>query len=398
MKKYIYSIILFFSVSAIFAQGTIFGLADGNLGIIRPNYSAAGLARSYEVADDDSLHLNYQNFSTWSNITYTTYEVDLAFTMAESEDALGKNYYRDGGGFLGGFLAMPIIQKKLAFGVGIQPVISIEHSVRDTSNEYGDQYVILRGGLSRITANISYRPLKILGFGFGFEYNFGTIEDFYRLKMADNGSTLDFKYEYRFNGSGAVISAFFAPFDFITFGGLYRTPVNLTNEIYATTNVSEVDAKITKKMTLPSQYNLGVMIGLSNRIKLGGDIIYQDWVKEYKIEGRNFLPHQHEYFRIGIGLEIKESEKRFTNFFNTLNYRAGVFYGTQKQTSNRNPVLEYGVSMGLSFPLQRFVSRVDLTGLVGRRGDLNDNYYEENYVQFGISISTNERWFRNTDD
>jgi hypothetical protein len=381
------------------AQGTIFGLADYNLGIIRPNYSAPGLARSYEVANIDSLHLNYQNFSAWSAINYTSYTIDAAFMMGFSKDRYGENYYRDFGSFQGGFLAVPIIPQKLVIGAGIQPVISQEHSIKDTSISASTGYSVFKCGLNRITGNVSYKLTNSLGVGIGYEYTFGKLEDYYRLELAgDNYSPLTFKYDYRFGGHGMVFSAHYILLDLMTIGVLYRPPVNLSMDIIGITDAIALNTKSQKTLTLPAQLNFGLKVDLSQRFKTGFDVIYQNWEDGYKIEDKKEIPYQSDYFRFGIGMEYTESPRRFTKLQDAMNYRLGLFFGKQKITSLGNSVPEYGISMGFSLPLFRFVSRIDFTGIAGRRGSVSNNYYEENFIQFGISISTSERWFLKIED
>lgn len=395
------SIRIFFLIllsNNLFAQGTIFGLEKYNLGIIRPNYSSAGLGRSFEVADTDSLHLNYMNFATWTNISYTTYEVDALYTASKSKDSNSNSYFRDYGSFQGGFLALPIIPQKFVIGIGLQPFIQMEHTVKDTIGDVSNDYTVIKGGLSRLTFNVSYKPITSFGFGIGYEYNFGRIEELYRMQMIEYGDQFDMNFEYRFGGHGIVTSAFFKPSELYSIGVFYRLPVKMNYNIYSETGNSYIDDEILKKeMTLPTQLNIGAIVNLSRKLRLGADVIYQNWKKGYKIED-NTISNQSDYMRLGFGFELKESEKRFTSFFNTLNYRMGVFFGNQKVNNMDNSVREYGLSMGVSLPLRRFISRVDFSGLLGRRGNLSNNYYEENFLQFGISISTNEMWFFNIED
>jgi hypothetical protein len=49
-------------------------------------------------------------------------------------------------------------------------------------------------------------------------------------------------------------------------------------------------------------------------------------------------------------------------------------------------------------PIQRFVSKIDLSGLIGKRGSLDKNAYEETFFSIGFTISAKEIWFVNIDD
>jgi hypothetical protein len=76
-----------------------------------------------------------------------------------------------------------------------------------------------------------------------------------------------------------------------------------------------------------------------------------------------------------------------------MDLRFGLFYGNQNLKSALNDIPEYGLSFGVSLPLQRFVSKIDIGVLAGKRGNISDNYYEDTFFKLGISITTNERWF-----
>jgi len=81
-----------------------------------------------------------------------------------------------------------------------------------------------------------------------------------------------------------------------------------------------------------------------------------------------------------------------------MDLRFGLFYGNQNLKSALENIPEYGLSMGVSLPLQRFVSKIDFGALVGKRGNLSNNYYEDYFFKIGISITSNERWFIKTEN
>ncbi|MEJ2052607.1 MAG: hypothetical protein P8X42_01690 [Calditrichaceae bacterium] len=81
-----------------------------------------------------------------------------------------------------------------------------------------------------------------------------------------------------------------------------------------------------------------------------------------------------------------------------MDFRAGLFYGNISKTSNYNPVKEYGLSLGFSFPIIRYISVLDVSAQIGRRGSLNENTYQETFYSVGITFSASELWFVNYDD
>ncbi len=402
MKSYkrILLTLLFTVPNFLWATGTVFGLADKSLGIILIPYSAAGLSRSFEMADDDSLHLNYQNPSMWSKLTLTTFSIDAQYRASFADSRYGESPSQDYANFQGGFVAFPVFRKRLNFGFGLQPVTSMEHAVQDTSRDGGKDYLLIKGGISRAMMNISINFFKHFGIGIAYEYNFGKVTDRYILELKDfTTSNLTFAYEYRFYGHSASASAFIQLFgNALTVGALYRTPVLLKAEVVGKSISTDINKGTIVDLTLPAQYNMGVKIRFSERFAIGGDFMYQDWKNDYTIEGVPDQGFHKRYVRIGGGIEYTASRKRFTDYINQMDFRLGGFYTDQNQTSNGMPIEEYGISAGISLPLQRFRSRIDLTAIAGKRGDLSRNFYEETFILFGISIIGNELWFVNIEN
>jgi len=398
--KIILLLFLFSLPTSLWATGTVFGLADKSLGIILIPYSAAGLSRSYEMADDDSLHLNYQNPAMWSKLSLTTFSIDAQYRASFANSRYGESLSNDYANFQGGFVALPIIRKRLNFGFGLQPVTSMEHSVQDTTGGEGKDYLLIKGGISRALMNISFNFFKHFGIGIAYEYNFGEVTDRYILEIKDfTTSNLTFAYEYRFFGHSASASAFIQLFgNALTMGALYRTPVLLKAEVVGKSISTDINKGTIVDLSLPAQYNMGFKIRFSNRFAFGGDFMYQDWKNGYTILDVPEQGFHKRFVRIGGGIEYMASKKRFTDYINQLDFRLGGFYTEQNQTSNGMPIAEYGISAGISIPVQRFRSRIDLTAIVGKRGDLAQNFYEETFILFGISIIGNELWFINIEN
>ena len=402
MKSYIIIVLTFLFTLARYswANGTVFGLADKSVGIVVIPYSAAGFSRSFEMADDDSLHINYQNPAFWSKLALTTFSIDAQYRASFADSRVGESPSQDNANFQGGFVTYPVISKRLNFGIGLQPVTSMEHAIEDTSRDKGKDYLLIKGGISRALLNISFNFLKHFGIGLAYEYNFGKITDRYILEIADfTTNNLTFAYEYRFYGQSASASAFINLFgNALTVGALYRTPVSLKAEIVGKSISTDINKGTYVDLTLPAQYNMGVKIRFSERLAIGGDFMYQDWKNGFTINDVANQGFYQRFVHLGAGLEYTASRKRFTDYINQLDFRMGGFYSEQNQTSSGMPIKEYGFSAGVSLPLQRFRSRIDLTAVIGKRGKLSQNFYEETFILFGMSIIANELWFVNIEN
>ncbi|GEM_PF-1415543 len=401
-KKYIWLSILVFTLSweSTFAGQSLFGISNKSLGLVRSSFSGTGLARSFETAAGDTLQINYSNYALWSDLSRPSYSVKINYAAAFGDDGVTHNYFNDIADFSGGYLVIPIMKRKLVLGMGLQPVTSMEQRIADSVHTNVKEDLLIRGGLSRVSLNISYKVLSNFGIGLGYEYNFGKILNQFHLdySSATEMIPLKFKYEYRFYGNGLVVSTFYKPFRNFIVGAVYRPVTTINARIQAESSSAEVNKSQLKKISLPAQYSFGISYSPTDRFAFGLDLQYQDWQNEYKINDQLAGDHFQKYYRLGFGVERRQSKKLFTKFTEELDYRFGLFYGRLNQNSNGNPIKEYGVSCGLSVPIQRFRSHVDLFLNIGRRGDLDQNAYQETFINVGLSISASEIWFVNYED
>lgn len=380
---------------------SLFGASDKTVGFLQIPYSSAGSARSYEIASMDSLQVNTQNFSMWTHLSNTTFTVLAGYNGAFAMDQSDDNYYSDLFNFQGALLGIPLQKKKVALGIGLQPISNIDRRYVDTLvTESGEtESLYLKGGLGRAVVNISYSPMKVFGIGIGYEFTFGTIKENYILNVEDISIyRLEVDKESRFFGQGFVISANSRPMKNLTIGIFNRLPVNADVSILRGSNSTEVNEKQSVEITIPAQFGMGFEYRLKPRLNIGTDFLYQDWDQGYKIENKRVKHFQDKFYRFGIGIERTQSEKRYTDRIQQMDFRAGLFIGNLNQKSNNNSVKEYGLTLGFSLPIIRFLSVLDVSGKIGRRGSLNKNAYEETFYSFGITFSASELWFKNIED
>ncbi len=396
MKKYIVTIItlVLFSGSLI-AGESLFGISNKSLGILSVPNSAPGMGRSYEIASTDTNQINYMNYSLWPKTNITSYSVKFYYKAAAGEDGAVNNYFNDVANFGGGHLTIPILKRKLSFGAGILPISDMEQRYKEeTPDSSASSQIVVKGGLSRAVTNISYLVMPNLGVGVGYEYTFGKISKSFRYQdSSQTYSPLDLYYEYRMYGHGVVLSGFYQPISKLNLGVVYRPAVKIDYRIQAATNSDEVDKGSVKTLTIPARLNIGAEYQIHKRWKMGADFNYQDWKTGYLNSGIAVGSPFTEYFSVSGGIERTSSNKLFIRFLEKMDLRAGGFFRRLSPTSSGNPVNEYGVSFGFSLPLQRFRSKIDFAGIIGSRGSLDKNKYQEMFYKVGISVSAKEMWF-----
>ncbi len=55
--------------------------------------------------------------------------------------------------------------------------------------------------------------------------------------------------------------------------------------------------------------------------------------------------------------------------------------------------MSLGISFGVGLPVGRMFSNTNLGFEIGKRGTTNNNLIKENFVNFQLSLSLNDRWF-----
>jgi hypothetical protein len=386
----------------IIAGESVFGINNKSIGFLSTSYSSSGMARSYEIANVDSTQLNFINYSTWTAINHTTYSVKFGYHAAFGRGSNESKLFNDVANFEGGFFSIPVIPNKSTIGVGLLPYTTIDQRLSQ-ENIY-DTYslreeLLLRGGLNKATLNFSYNLFSTIYFGLGYEYTFGNINKTFRGEYI-NSTILPFSFEIqnRFFGHGIIFSSTYSPNTRLNIGLVIRPRVSADLLIKGSTNSDEVNKSQKKQITLPEHIDWGMQYKLNDRLRTGFDVLYQGWGKGFAINDTSYSSLFGDYLRIGFGIERQQSSKLFVKLSEQLDYRIGMYYSMLNFKSNKNKVEEYGLTFGFSLPIQRFISKIDISGAVGKRGDLSRNYYEETFIGFGISISASEMWFSNIDE
>jgi len=397
MKTKIILFIIIFSTPIISGE-SMFGISSKSIGFINYSYSPAGLSRGFELAYIDSFHVNNYNYSTWTFLSNTTVNVNGNFGAALAKDS-ETDYYNTLINFSGVTLAIPLIKNSTVIGFGLQPYSSVDQRIEknETVPITVYQHVLYRGGLSRSSITLARKISDNFNISLGYDYYFGRIMDNLRLEYTYPEETnIVLNTDYRYSGMGISGSAFYKT-DKTAFGLILKSPARGTIDIIPQSSSTGANRKLTQQFNLPGEFGFGFSQNIKNRYQIGGDFIYQNWEKGYKIDNNTLKEYQNAY-RASLGFERQSSPKRFVKFLETIDYRAGIFFAELNQLSAGKTVQEIGISSGISIPLIRFSSKIDVSVLIGKRGSSSENIYEETFIKTGVSVSASEIWFKNIED
>jgi len=75
-------------------------------------------------------------------------------------------------------------------------------------------------------------------------------------------------------------------------------------------------------------------------------------------------------------------------------YRAGVRFEGTGLNINDQAINEFGISFGVGLPMGNTFSNANIGVEFGKRGTTSENLIQENFINFQLSFSFNDRWFQ----
>jgi hypothetical protein len=83
----------------------------------------------------------------------------------------------------------------------------------------------------------------------------------------------------------------------------------------------------------------------------------------------------------------------FNKYWKRVVYRAGMRFENTGLKINDETINEFGISFGVGLPVGRWFSNANFGFEVGKRGTTKANLVQENFINFQLSLSLNDRWF-----
>jgi len=310
-------------------------------------------------------------------------------------------------------LAFPVGKFGVAFG--IMPYSFVGYNIQNSGKE-GDFQVsrefLGEGGINRAFFGMGYAINKRLNIGAEFAYNFGDTElsntkfitddgtgfpidrgSRRLLKNNYNGMTFNTSVNYSQPIKDKVnlqIGATFSP----------ETSLKNTQEVSTATvtgsNGSVIDENTStnyeNKLVSPMKYSIGTGIGDPNKWFAG---IEYTATQNSKLDN-NLVNANASYsngHKISVGGFYTPHHISFTNYFSRVTYRAGAKYEKTGLAINNRDVNDLSVNLGIGLPISRNISNFNIGLEYGQRGTKSAGLIRENYFNFSIGMSFNDKWF-----
>ncbi len=413
IKKLIVPIFLFFTVISFAQQGTSSPYSFYGIGDVKFKGTAENRAMGGLTIYSDSIHLNFQNPASYSNLKLTTFSLGGTYlttdleTNSQSEKA--RRTAID-------YLAVGLPFGKFGVAFGLMPYSSVGYNIQsNTAATATDPQEIKQysgtGGINKVFFGVGYALTKKLSIGIDYSYNFGKIQTYsFRFieglqygsreknisditgGLLNAGLTFNIPINKKLNGFASLT---YSP-DSKLSSSNYR---NIATIQYSSTGAeilvqpSDIDVANTI-ITLPSKLAVGFGIGQNKKWMLGTEITFQ---KSSNMGNRfndiNDVNYENAT-RYSFGGFYIPNYNSFSKYYEKIIYRAGLRYENTGLIINNTSIKDYGVTAGVGLPLIGVFSNVNIGVEYGQRGTTSANLVQENYTNITIGFSLNDKWFQ----
>ncbi|MBT8267655.1 MAG: hypothetical protein KJN59_00395 [Bacteroidia bacterium] len=323
------------------------------------------------------------------------------------------------------YLALSFPAGKFGIGFGLLPYSSVGYKLDSDVEINGEETIDNRysgsGGINSAFLSVAYQISKNLSIGLESSYNFGNITnnviDFqyddegeplqYLSKEVNESDLSGLRFNFGLHYSPMITEKLqlmagltFSPKSDITSNNnrLFQTivinPLNgqegVVNQIEA--DLAEADLEKTT-LNLPSKTSIGAGIGRPRKWFLGAEYTRlqtsQFSNRVFDIENATF----ENASTIAVGGFFIPQYTSFNNYWKRVVYRAGIRFENTGLKINNETINEFGISFGAGLPVGRLFSNTNIGIEIGRRGTTNAGLVQENFVNFELSLSLNDRWF-----
>jgi hypothetical protein len=143
-------------------------------------------------------------------------------------------------------------------------------------------------------------------------------------------------------------------------------------------------------LTIPQRFGAGFSLVEKDRWLIGADFEWQNWENFSAFGVRDSLDNS---WRVAVGGQYSPKHTSISSLAKRMYYRMGIRYANSYLSIYNTPINEYGISFGLTIPLKKSRTAIDLGFEYGKRGTTDDNLIQENFLNFSVGFSIHENWF-----
>ncbi len=431
IKKLVLVFVLVFSIYSYGQEGTASPYSFYGIGNLKfkgtvENRSMGGLS-----IYTDSIHVNLRNPSSYAGDNVGIYPFGgesrpVKFTVGgtySSRDLKSDSGTAEASSTTFDYLAMSVPLGKFGFGFGLLPYTSVGYKLEslngsgDIENKFQGE-----GGVNKVFLGFGYQIAKGVTAGIDVHYNFGNIQNSVLTYQYDNGVPVQYQSSERNrsdlsglninlgvsyktmlkNDLELVTSATFTPESNLTSKNersISTVSVSSSGQEIVVNRVqTDLEAMGLKEtdLVMPSKLAFGAGIGKPRKWFVGAETTFQKTSRfSNQLYSTSSTTYEDAYsFSLG-GFYIPDYGS-FDSYWKRIVYRAGLRSEETGLNINNQSIKEFGISFGVGLPVgdARLLSNANLGVEFGKRGTTNGNLIQENFINFQLSLSLNDRWFQ----
>lgn len=346
------------------------------------------------------------NPASYASMDSLTFLFDIGLTYQNTITREGSLKENSQSGSLDYIVMQFPLGRYMAGSVGLLPYSNVGYSFIN-SIDNGSDSRSGDGNISQAYVGVSGRPFKGFSIGANISYLFGNLTNT-STGIPNDGSSGMFEtmlkvrdYHLSF---GAQYAIEWNKKHTITLGAVYSPGKALLGRAYTSTyDVSSnttIDAdtlKMKNNYSLASTYGGGISYNYDKRLTIAADVTYQNWAdaKFTNLLAGQSQPSKGQFnnrLKIALGAEFRPKNMG-GNYFEHVNYRAGIFYNRSYLKINGNDMDEIGATCGFGFPLATDKSVVNVSFEYINRQCTPVKLITEDHFRISVSLTFNEMWF-----
>ena len=423
IKKLVLVFIAVFAIQSYGQEGTASPYSFYGIGSLKFKGSVENRSMGGLGVYKDSIHINFSNPATYGGNNLATFNNEtrpVKFTVGGSHtttDLKSDNGSDSATSTTFDYLALAFPVGKFGFGFGLLPYSSVGYELETRNdNDMVDYRYAGEGGLNKAFLALGYQVNKSLSVGVQMDYDFGNIQNnTVNVLYNDADEPLQY-YSEESNRSdlsglnfnlGIHYQKMISPKLEYQGSVTYTPEINLTSQNQRTISTIDVSSGLTNqievdlstnnlketKLTLPSKFSVGSGIGQPRKWFAGLEYTTQNTSEFFNPLYENVGATFEDASKFSLGGFFIPEYNSFSSGWKRATYRAGMRFEKTGLIINNESIQEFGMSFGVGIPVGVWFSNANLGVEIGQRGTTNANLVKENFVNFQLSLSLNDRWF-----
>ncbi|WP_452221776.1 hypothetical protein [Lacinutrix salivirga] len=430
IKKLVLVFLALFAIKSYAQEGTASPYSFYGIGSLKFKGSVENRSMGGLSVYTDSVHVNFKNPASFAGNNIAMFNNEsrpVKFTVGGSHSStkLSSNSGEDRvNSTTFDYIGISIPVGRFGVGIGLLPYTSVGYKL-ENRNELGNITDRFKGngGLNKAFLAVGYQVFEGFSIGLEADYDFGNIQNSsinflyndddeiiqYQSRETNRSdlSGLNFNIGVLYNTMVTpklelMTSATFTPqADLTSKNERSFSTIRISTSTGAEFPVNTIEADLESiglketNLTLPSRFSFGVGVGEPRKWFAGVEHTTTKTSNFFNPLYANSGSTYEDGTSFSLGGFYIPQYNSFSSYWKRVVYRAGMRVENTGLKINNESIDEFGMSFGLGLPVGNdFLSNANLGLEFGHRGTTNNNLIKENFINFQLSLSLNDRWFQ----